>query len=241
MSRNAAGVQTGALPICLLAAAPRGGRGLCRRASEHRDGQGRAPIDPSARRLLHCAARDSPRRPRGSRRGRVFVAPPDPPRWNALASSVCRNRARPPCSKSWCRAPARNRPRPPAANRWRSSSCPTSASTGWPCSTSRRRSPTPASSSWTPSPSGLRAPAGVDPARYLRELERELILNDLAIVESRLQKLAKEIRVGRKEGEREHALLVRLKAGLEAERPRGGETFDTEDTKLLRGFPFLPS
>ena len=83
------------------------------------------------------------------------------------------------------------------------------------------------------------AAAGVDPARDLRDLESELILNDLAIVESRLEKLAKEIRVGKKEGEREHALLVRLKAALEAERPLRAETFDPDEAKLLRGFQLL--
>ena len=81
--------------------------------------------------------------------------------------------------------------------------------------------------------------AAADPARDLRELEGELILNDLAIVESRLEKLAKEIRVGRKEGEREHALLTRLKAALEAEHPLRGESFDAEEKKLTRGFQFL--
>ena len=85
------------------------------------------------------------------------------------------------------------------------------------------------------------APAerGVDPTRDLRALESELILNDLAIVESRLEKLAKELRVGRKEGEREHVLLSRLKEALEAERPLRGETFDAEERKVLRGFQFL--
>src|SRR5258706_9999555 len=83
------------------------------------------------------------------------------------------------------------------------------------------------------------AATGVNPARDLRDLESELILNDLAIVESRLEKLAKELKVGRKEGEREHALLVRLKPALEAERPLRGETFDNDETKLLRGFQFL--
>lgn len=83
------------------------------------------------------------------------------------------------------------------------------------------------------------APNGVDPARDLRDLESELILNDLAIVEARLEKLAKEIRVGRKENEREHALLGRLKDGLEAGRPLRGETLDAEDVKLVRGFQFL--
>jgi len=83
------------------------------------------------------------------------------------------------------------------------------------------------------------ASAGVDPARELRDLESELILNDLAIAETRLEKLAKELRVGRKEGEREHALLVRIKAALEAERPLRVETFDKDEAKLLRGFQFL--
>jgi hypothetical protein len=83
------------------------------------------------------------------------------------------------------------------------------------------------------------AAAGVDPARDLRDLESELILNDLGLVESRVEKLAKEIRVGRKEGEREHGLLVRLKAALEAERPLRGEPLDAEEQKLVRGFQLL--
>lgn len=83
------------------------------------------------------------------------------------------------------------------------------------------------------------AAAGVDPARDLRELESELILNDLGLIEGRLEKLARELRVGRKEGEREHALLGRLQAMLEAERPLRGETFEPEEAKLIRGFQFL--
>jgi hypothetical protein len=83
------------------------------------------------------------------------------------------------------------------------------------------------------------ATAGVDPARDLRDLESELILNDLGLVEGRLDKLARELRVGRKEGEREHALLARLKVALEAERPLRGESFDAEESKLIRGFQFL--
>ncbi|HKQ59574.1 MAG TPA: DUF933 domain-containing protein [Candidatus Eisenbacteria bacterium] len=83
------------------------------------------------------------------------------------------------------------------------------------------------------------AERGVDAARDLRALESELILNDLAIVESRLEKLDKELRIGKKEGEREHALLTRLKASLESERPLRVETFDAEDEKRARGFQFL--
>jgi len=80
---------------------------------------------------------------------------------------------------------------------------------------------------------------GVDPERDLRELEAELILNDLVIVEKRSEKLAKEIRVGRKENAREFALLERCKSLLEAERPLRAETFDAEEQKLLRGFTLL--
>jgi ribosome-binding ATPase YchF (GTP1/OBG family) len=80
---------------------------------------------------------------------------------------------------------------------------------------------------------------GVDPERDLRNLEAELILNDLAIVEKRVEKLGKEIRVGKKEHAREHAVLVRAQAMLEGERPLRGETFDAEEQKLLRGFTLL--
>jgi len=78
-----------------------------------------------------------------------------------------------------------------------------------------------------------------DPARDLRNLEAEFILNDLGIVESRMERLGKELRVGKKEGEREHALLERVKSLLEAERPLRGERFEAEEARLLKGFQFL--
>lgn len=83
------------------------------------------------------------------------------------------------------------------------------------------------------------APDGVAPVRDLRNLEAEFILNDLAIVENRMERLGKELRIGKKEGEREHALLERVKGLLEAERPLRGESFDVEETRLIRGFQFL--
>ncbi len=78
-----------------------------------------------------------------------------------------------------------------------------------------------------------------DPARDLRDLEAELVFNDLAIVENRIDKLARELRVGRKEGEREHALLTRCRGLLEAGHPLRGERFEPEEEKLLRGFQLL--
>jgi len=80
---------------------------------------------------------------------------------------------------------------------------------------------------------------GVDPARDLRNLQAELILNDLAIVETRIERIGKELRVGKKQGEREHAVLARLRGLLEAERPLREEAFDAEEQKLLRGFQVL--
>jgi GTP-binding protein YchF len=80
---------------------------------------------------------------------------------------------------------------------------------------------------------------GVQPARDLANLEAELILNDLAIVESRIEKIAKELRIGKKQNEREHTLLERVKGLLEAEKPLRTERFDAEEEKVLRGFQLL--
>ncbi|MBI5709562.1 MAG: redox-regulated ATPase YchF [Candidatus Eisenbacteria bacterium] len=83
------------------------------------------------------------------------------------------------------------------------------------------------------------AAGGVDAARDLRDLQAEFILNDLGIVEARLERVAKELRVGKKEHEREHAALERVRTLLEAERPLRAESFDAEEEKLLRGFQLL--
>jgi hypothetical protein len=80
---------------------------------------------------------------------------------------------------------------------------------------------------------------GVDPARDLRSLEVELILNDLAICETRIERIEKELRIGKKQGEREHAVLTRCRQALEAERALRLERFDGEEEKLLRGFQLL--
>jgi ribosome-binding ATPase len=83
------------------------------------------------------------------------------------------------------------------------------------------------------------AEGGTNPVRDLRALESELILNDLMIVEGRLERIAKELRIGKKQNAREHALLERVKGMLESERPLRAETFDAEEEKLLRGFQLL--
>ena len=75
--------------------------------------------------------------------------------------------------------------------------------------------------------------------RDLRTLEAELILNDLALAETRRERIDKELRVGKKQNEREHALLARLEQALSAERPLRGEALDPQEEKLVRGFQLL--
>ena len=81
--------------------------------------------------------------------------------------------------------------------------------------------------------------AAADPARDLLNLDAELVLNDLALVETRMERIEKELRVGKREGEREHAVLARCKQALETEHPLRAESFDAAEEKLLRGFQLL--
>ena len=79
----------------------------------------------------------------------------------------------------------------------------------------------------------------IDADRDLRAVETELILNDLAIVETRIERIEKELRIGKKQGEHEHAVLIRCREALEAERSLRAERFGPEEEKLLRGFQLL--
>jgi ribosome-binding ATPase len=80
---------------------------------------------------------------------------------------------------------------------------------------------------------------GVDAERDLRTLDAELILNDLVIVETRLEKIEKELRIGNRKSEAEGVLLQRLREILESGRSLRGETFTVEERKLLRGFQLM--
>jgi GTP-binding protein YchF len=83
------------------------------------------------------------------------------------------------------------------------------------------------------------AAAGPDPERDRRTIEADLILSDLAILESRIEKLEKELRVGKKEGEREHRLLRRCHERLESGEPMRAVAIDPEEEKIVRGFQLL--
>ena len=86
-----------------------------------------------------------------------------------------------------------------------------------------------------PSPKGK-----IDPKEDIFAMEDELILADLASVESRLEKLEKELkREKNPQGEKEKDLLERISVHLEkGEGLRVLELSETED-KLIRSFAFL--
>lgn len=81
----------------------------------------------------------------------------------------------------------------------------------------------------------------VDPARDLRRLEEELVLLDLGIVETRLERLAKSA-PSRQPGSpeyREREFLERIRPVLESGRPLRDEEFSEEDQALARNYQFL--
>ena len=80
----------------------------------------------------------------------------------------------------------------------------------------------------------------LDPKRDWRNIELELILNDLEVIEKRLERLGKDIgRMKSLELERERDLLMKAQRFLETERPLRELELDEEESKRLRGFQFL--
>src|SRR5579864_8484371 len=80
----------------------------------------------------------------------------------------------------------------------------------------------------------------VDPIRDLEDVDVELILSDLVVVEKRMERVDKDRKKTRSpELDQEFALLEKLKAELEANRPLRGLEFDAEEEKRIRGFQFL--
>jgi len=80
----------------------------------------------------------------------------------------------------------------------------------------------------------------IDPARDARNVEFDLMVNDLGQIEKRLERLAKDLKKIRSpELEKEHELMVKSKEQLERERPLRELELVPEDRKRLRGFMFL--
>jgi GTP-binding protein YchF len=80
----------------------------------------------------------------------------------------------------------------------------------------------------------------VDAVRDFEDVEIELILSDLVVVEKRMERVDKDRKkIKSPDLDKEFALLERLKAELEANRPLRGLEFGDEDEKRIRGFQFL--
>lgn len=80
----------------------------------------------------------------------------------------------------------------------------------------------------------------IDPKRDWEAIEAELIINDLQVVEKRLERVEKDIKKLRNpELPREKELLEKCREMLENETPLRALELDPEDEKRLRGFQFL--
>lgn len=83
----------------------------------------------------------------------------------------------------------------------------------------------------------------VDPARDVAAMDLELAFADLALIERRLERLAAELRSQkageRGAGEREQALLNRIKAALEDEQPIRALDLTEEEERTIAGYRFL--
>jgi ribosome-binding ATPase YchF (GTP1/OBG family) len=77
--------------------------------------------------------------------------------------------------------------------------------------------------------------ADADPIRELRDVETELLVADLAAVESGLERARKKAR-GQKEAEPEVALLERARESLDGGTPLRDVPLSGEDHRLLRGY-----
>jgi GTP-binding protein YchF len=80
----------------------------------------------------------------------------------------------------------------------------------------------------------------IDPGAEIKSMEEEMILADLMSVETRLEKLDKELKRGKTpEWEKENQLLSQIKENLEQNIPVRSLTFKEAEDKFLRSFAFL--
>lgn len=80
----------------------------------------------------------------------------------------------------------------------------------------------------------------INPLRDIKNVDFDLIVSDLGQVESRLERMMKDLKKKKTpELEREHELLLRAKAHLETERPLREMEMTKDEKKIFRGFMFL--
>jgi GTP-binding protein YchF len=80
----------------------------------------------------------------------------------------------------------------------------------------------------------------INPLRDAKNVDFDLVVNDLGQIEKRLERLEKDLKkMKTAELEREFDLLKRAKIHLETERPLREMEMSSEDKKRIRGFMFL--
>ncbi|MBE3597083.1 MAG: redox-regulated ATPase YchF [Hydrogenibacillus sp.] len=79
----------------------------------------------------------------------------------------------------------------------------------------------------------------VDPLRDIEVIETELILADLAVVERRLERIARQAKSGEAKAKKELAFLERLKAHLDAGRSARALPMDDDERAMLKGLFLL--
>lgn len=85
-----------------------------------------------------------------------------------------------------------------------------------------------------------RAAGSIDPLRDAQSLDLELMLSDLEQIERRCERLEKDLKKKKDAAlEHEHALLLRCRAAIEAERPLRELEFTADERKILTSFMFL--
>jgi GTP-binding protein YchF len=80
----------------------------------------------------------------------------------------------------------------------------------------------------------------IDPLRDIRNVEFDLMVNDLGQIEKRQERVEKDLKRQKSaELERERDVLVRAREHLESERPLREMEMTVDEKKLVRGFMFL--
>ncbi len=78
-----------------------------------------------------------------------------------------------------------------------------------------------------------------DPVREWRTINDELMLADLAVVEKRVSRLAKEVESGRMDNKLEYEVLLRCQKAIEDGQPIRTVTITPAEKKTMRGYGFV--
>lgn len=80
---------------------------------------------------------------------------------------------------------------------------------------------------------------GINPKRDVDTIELEMIFGDLELVDKRLERIADNLKRGKKPDETEKKLLLKCKDALEKEMPLRTLEFSDEEQKVMRNLQFM--